>query len=202
MTKVKICGIRRPEDITYVNVAKPEYIGFVFAPSRRQVSKEQAKHLKQLLKPSIQAVGVFVNASLSDMIAIAHEGIIDIIQLHGQEDNQIIQQIKSAIDVSVIQAFCVRTPEDLLRAKESEADYLLLDYKQAGSGQTFDWNLLEQAEDLGRPFFLAGGISAENVQEAIERFHPYAVDASSSVEENGDKKQDKIEEIIRRIRNV
>lgn len=222
MTKIKICGLRREADIEYVNEVRPDYVGFVFAESKRQVTKEQAKQLKGMLAGDITAVGVFVNASTERMVDLVHEGIIDVIQLHGQENDEVIARIKEHTIVPVIQAFGIRDAEDIKRACESKADMVLLDYKNAGSGATFDWELLKITEmknhlaarssknPLGcdgvlkweKPLFLAGGIDSGNVQEAVRKLHPYAIDVSSGVEVNGFKDKEKIKDLARRIRDV
>lgn len=198
MTKIKICGLTRRCEIDYVNEAKPDYIGFVFwEKSRRYVTKEQAKRLKERLDPGILAVGVFVNERPEKIAELVNTGVIDLIQLHGEEDEEYVHKLKKMTDRPVIKAVQIKK-ENNARMPESTADYYLLDSGK-GSGQTLDWGSLPAIE---RPWFLAGGISAENVQDAIEKLHPYAVDFSSSVETDGRKDRDKILEIVRRIRDV
>lgn len=203
MTRIKICGLLRDADIAYVNEVKPDYIGFVFAESKRQVTKEQAGRLKRMLDTEIMAVGVFVNDTVERMVELVNKGIIDVIQLHGQEDERIITKIKEFVSVPVIRAFGIQDAKDIRKAERSKADMVLLDYKMAGSGEAFDWELLKERSLLWeKPVFLAGGMHSGNVQEAVRKFHPYAIDVSSGVEVNGYKDKEKIKELVRRIRNV
>jgi phosphoribosylanthranilate isomerase len=198
MTKIKICGLSHSRDIDYVNEAKPDYIGFVFWPkSRRNVTREQAKFMRKKLDSEIEVVGVFVDKEIEEVAKLANDNIIDLIQLHGNEDVAYVNTLRKMTDKPIIKAF---TAVNVSRKELNQfpSDYYLLDSGK-GTGKTFDWNLIPKSE---RPWFLAGGISAENVEEAIERLNPYAVDFSSSVETDGVKDRDKILEIVRRIRNV
>ena len=189
MTKVKFCGLSRPVDIEAVNRLKPEYIGFVFAKkSRRYVSEEQAAALKKMLDPSIKAVGVFVKEEHSLIVGLVEKGIIDIIQLHGGEDETYIDRLRKLTSAPVIQAFTVRNPEDILPVERSSADFILLD-AGAGAGSSFDWRL---AEGVKRPYFLAGGLTPENAGAAIAQLRPYALDVSSGIETGGKKDSDKM----------
>lgn len=199
MTKVKICGLSRLCDIDYVNELKPEYIGFVFARSRRQITREHAITLRMSLDPSITVVGVFVDEVPRIAGAYAEDGIIDMIQLHGREDETYIRNLRFQTGCDIIKAFTVQSSEDVQRACESSADYILLDHGAGGTGQAFDWNLIGE---VGRPYFLAGGLHPGNVEEAITKVHPYALDISSGVETEGRKDRQKIETCIRRIRHV
>lgn len=184
MTKIKLCGLTRPCDIEAVNEIRPEYVGFVFAPkSRRCVTPEQAAVLKGSLAPGIAAVGVFVNEQPETVARLLSEGVIDMAQLHGGEDEAYIGCLRRLTDKPVIQAFRVRTEADAARAETSSADYVLLD-SGAGTGMVFDWNVLR---NIQRPYFLAGGLSAENVAMAVRKLHPYAVDVSSGIETDGMK---------------
>lgn len=198
--KIKICGLRRQEDISYVNEFMPDYIGFVFAKSKRQVSKESARTLKENLNPKIEAVGVFVNEDIDVVSEIANEKIIDIIQLHGDEDNNYIKNLRKLTNSKIIKALRIKDEKDLL-IPSLDVDYLLLDAwdkdQYGGSGKTFDWTLIK---NLNKPFFLAGGISELNLKEAIETANPYAIDISSSVETDGFKDRDKIKKIIQIIK--
>lgn len=197
MTKIKICGLKRDCDIDFVNEALPDYAGFVFAKSKRQVTKEQAKRLKERLDLRITAVGVFVDAPVEFVAELANENIIDMIQLHGNEDEEYVIKLRQLTKAPVIKAFKAgtKTEEEM---KQYPSDYDLIDSGK-GSGKTFDWNLVPKTT---KPWFLAGGISEDNVEEAIHCLHPYGVDFSSSVETDGYKDRDKILRIVRRIRNV
>lgn len=197
MTKIKICGLTRPQDIAAVNAAKPDYIGFVFAPSRRRVTPKQAAELRAKLLPDILPVGVFVNQPAEEILSLLVAGIISIAQLHGQESDAEIRQIQQA-GFPVIRAFCVQSAADIAQALKSPADYLLLD-SGSGMGRPFDWRLVPKIE---RPWFLAGGLLPENVEEAAQTLLPWGMDVSSGVETDGKKDSVKIDTIIRRIRNV
>ncbi len=203
-TKIKLCGMRRPEDILAVNQAKPDYIGFICSRRFwRHISLEEAAVLKEMLDPGIRAVGVFVDEPYEEIAGWLKKGVIDLVQLHGEEDEYYIRQLRKVMLfqetlVPVIQAFRVKTEKDLLRAGHSIADYILLD-SGAGSGVTFDWSLLDS---MDRPYFLAGGLGPDNVAEAIRRFHPYAVDMSSSLETERKKDPEKIRSAVREARNA
>ena len=198
MTKIKICGLRRAADIAYANELRPDYIGFVFArASRRSVSPEEAGALKRALRPEICAVGVFVDEPAESILALLKRGVIDAAQLHGAETADDIRLLKEKTDCRIIQAFRVETSEDLRRAVASPADDILLDNGSGGTGETFDWSLLKCVD---RPFFLAGGLSAENVGEAILRCHPFAVDASSRLETDGVKDNRKMKAFVEAVR--
>jgi phosphoribosylanthranilate isomerase len=191
LTKIKICGLTRPCDIDAVNAEKPDYIGFVFAESRRKVTPGQADELREKLSPDIIPVGVFVDETIENIISLAQNGIIDIIQLHGSETEDYINNLKALTDKIIIKA----------NRNSTSADYLLFDNVNPGSGQTFDWSLIPKTN---KPFFFAGGIRADNVAEAVAKVNPFAVDVSSGVETgtNGVKDPAKIKEFIRRVRNV
>ena len=195
MVKIKICGIRRFEDIDMVNKYKPDYIGFVFADSKRQVSHNLAADLKSKLSSDIVSVGVFVNASIDEILELFDAGTIDIAQLHGDESEEYINVLKERTnnELKIIKAIEMAEDNDLLKYDNSLADYLLLDSGK-GSGKTFDWRLIRK--DLKKEFFLAGGIDAFNVKEAILEFNPYAIDLSSSLETDGFKDECKIKEIM------
>lgn len=189
MTKVKLCGLMREEDIKAANAIKPDYVGFVFAPkSKRYVSPEEAKRLKQALSPEIKAVGVFVKENPKQVAALLNDGVIDMAQLHGGEDEAYIKELRSLTEKPLIQAFVVSSAEDMQNVQECTADYVLLD-SGAGTGVTFDWSILKK---VTTPYFLAGGLSADNVGDAVDRLHPYAVDVSSGIETNGRKDKEKM----------
>ena len=227
MTKIKICGLSRSCDIEAVNRYRPDYCGFIFAEkSPRCVTAEQAAELKRLLAPEITAVGVFVDARPEEAAKLAEAGVIDLIQLHGHETEAYLEELRELAQVPVIRAFSIREPADLEKAAASKADYILLDNGAGGSGRTFDWKLLDGCRPWGRPeasgggeafgregapelrkqlgkrCFLAGGLTPDNVEEAVRRFRPFAVDLNSGLETDGVKDPEKIRICIRRIRNV
>lgn len=189
MTKIKICGLSRLADIEAVNAARPGYIGFVFAESRRKVTPAEAARLKARLSPAILTVGVFVNTPPETILSLTAAGIIDWIQLHGSESPETIRFLKEKSGRPVLKAFSIQTPTDLELAAATSADFPLLDNGKGGTGETFDWELLSH---FPRPYFLAGGLTPENLPEAIFRFSPYAVDLSSGVETDGKKDPQKI----------
>lgn len=194
--KIKICGLFQEADIDYVNEAKPDYIGFVFAKSKRQVDYHQAKLLKSKLDSTIKAVGVFVDSDIDKIIDLVNDRIIDIVQLHGSETSQSIKKLKQHIDVPVIKAIKVTGSKDL-NDLDYPVDYYLLDNQTSGSGKAFDWSLIKE---LDKPFFLAGGIDLNNLDEAISKAG-YGIDVSSGVETNGVKDHNKIMEMVRRTRD-
>ena len=199
MTKVKFCGLRRPEDIEYANELGPDHIGFVFAKkSKRYVTPDQAKELKAMLDPGIKACGVFVNEEIDEVVRLLEEGIIDIAQLHGSEDEAYINELKSKTSAAVIKAFEVRSEEDVFAAESSPADMVLLDSGK-GSGMVFNWQLIK---GISRPYFLAGGLSCENAAEAVRTLKPYALDVSSGIETDGFKDKAKMEEFLKAVRNA
>jgi phosphoribosylanthranilate isomerase len=202
--KVKICGLSRAEDISYVNEVKPDYVGFVFAPSKRQVSAEQAARLRKLLAPGIEAVGVFVNATVEEILSLLDGGVIDIAQLHGEETEDDIRSIKEESGKPVIKAVRVRESGDVAAWQETSADYLLFD-SGSGSGEIFDRTLLQG--NMRKPFFLAGGLYAGNISEAYAELEilgitPYGVDVSSGVEMAGKKDLEKIKAFMQAAKFV
>ena len=198
MTRVKLCGMMRPEDIQAVNEIKPEYIGFVFAKkSRRYVSKEQAKMLKEMLDPAVKAVGVFVNEPVENVADLLNEGIVDMAQLHGVEDEAYIRRLKEITGKEIIKAVQVKSEADVKAGEQSGADLVLFD-AGAGDGKVFNWKLLENVK---RPYFLAGGLDPENVRDAVERLRPFGVDVSSGIETDGVKDALKMERFVTRVRN-
>lgn len=184
MTKIKFCGLSRTCDIKTVNELKPEYIGFVFAKkSKRFVSPYDAKKLKSLLIPDIKAVGVFVNESPQTVADILNQEIIDIAQLHGSEDESYIRELRRLTKKPIIKAFRIKNTDNLQQIENSSADYVLLD-SGAGTGTVFDWDIIKH---IKRPYFLAGGLSVDNAENAVNTLHPYAVDVSSGIETDGVK---------------
>lgn len=201
MTKIKICGLMRDNDIQAVNAALPDYIGFVFAKSRRQIDEKRAAAMKACLNPSIKAVGVFVNESMKRITKLCDSQVIDLIQLHGDETEDYIKDLKYFVSNKIIKAVRVRSTEDIERAMLLPCDYLLLDAyyegKYGGIGKAFDWSLIPI---ISKPFFLAGGIHSDNIARAIEKHNPYGIDVSSGVETDGYKDPEKIMEIVARAR--
>lgn len=198
MSRIKICGLTRQKDIDFVNEAKPDYIGFVFAPSKRQVEAAQAFALRKRLSPEIRAVGVFVDAPISQIRDICEKKVLDCVQLHGREDSAYIRALREHIRLPVIKAVSMSKPIDLKKLDGLDADYLLFDQGSGGSGQTFDWDRLPKVD---KPFFLAGGLNPNNLSQAIEAVKPFAVDLSSGVESGGVKDREKIMKAVRSVRN-
>lgn len=198
MTKIKLCGITRKSDIETINQIKPEYIGFVFAKqSKRYLSPEKAKELKEILSKDIQAVGVFVNESVETVASLLNQDTIDIAQLHGNEDEKYMETLRKLSNKPIIQAFCMKDSNDILPVNQSTADYVLLD-SGAGSGKCFEWDFIKE---INRPFFLAGGLNVTNVEKAIKAIDPFAVDVSSGIETNGLKDKEKMEAFVSMVRN-
>ncbi len=197
MIKIKLCGLTRPVDIEAANRLFPEYIGFVFAPkSRRYIAPERAKELKSMLSPEIKAVGVFVNETAQRVAELLNEGIIDIAQLHGSEDEEYIGLLRELTGKPIIKAFRIESEEDIMQVENSTADYILLD-SGAGTGIPFDWNLIQS---IKRPYFLAGGLDCDNVGKAVRALRPYAVDVSSGIETDGLKDVNKMAEFVATVR--
>ncbi len=197
--KVKICGLKRIEDMEYANLYAPDYIGFVFAESKRKVSQIEAKELRTYLEPGIQVVGVFVDEEKEAICHCVQEGIIDVIQLHGNETEEDIVYLKSKTKVPVIKAISVTVIDDILMWTRSAADFLLLDYGKGGSGKKFDWAVLDQLDNLWEKIIIAGGLQAEDVR-LLKSHYPYGVDVSGGVEENGVKNEMKIRSFIHNVR--
>ena len=200
MSKVKICGLRRVEDIDAVNHALPDYIGFVFAPSKRRIDIETAAMLKERLDNRIKVAGVFVNEEIGIISKMVQDGIIDLIQLHGDEDDSYIKRLKAMCACPVIKSVGVGGALPVL---PKAADYLLFDTLSAqrgGTGEKFDWHIL--ANHRGAPYFLAGGLTCENVSEALSRLNPFCVDVSSGVEIDGFKDPEKIDKFVQIVRRI
>lgn len=203
MTKIKICGLRRSRDVQMANRLKPDYVGFVFAHTRRYVDAAAANALRRELSPEIPAVGVFVQEEIEVIRQLCREGTIQMIQLHGEEDAGYVRRVREAAPgIPIIRAVRVRSREQILAAERMDVDYLLLDTFvkgiYGGSGQEFDKDLIPQ---LQKPYFLAGGLTASNVCGNIAKCRPYAVDVSSAVETDGVKDENKMKEFIERVRN-
>lgn len=221
--KIKICGLRTPADVAAVNAALPEYAGFIFVPMRRRyVAPAQAAILCQQLDPRIRPVGVFVDARVEEILEALEHCPLDMVQLHGAEDNDYIAMLRAAyrdrftvesrepaVDIAsagparwrrelcIVKAFRVEGADDIRRAEASAADEILLDHGAGGTGERFDWTLLQHCR---RRFFLAGGLTPDNVEDAIRVAQPYAVDASSSLESDGRKDPEKIRRFVAAVR--
>ena len=189
MTKVKLCGLSREDDIAVVNELRPDLVGFVFAKkSKRYVSPERAAQLRALLAPGILAAGVFVNEPVESVAGLLDRGVIDVAQLHGSEDDAYIASLRTLTDKPIFHAFKVKSEADLPAIENCAADLVLLD-SGAGTGKTFDWSLVRSVQ---RPYFLAGGLDPDNVADAIAALHPYGVDVSSGIETDGVKDESKM----------
>ena len=197
--KVKICGLSRPSDIAAVNQYRPDYAGFIinFPKSHRSCTLEQVQALHAQLSSDIPAVGVTVNQPLDTVASLLEQGIIDIAQLHGQEDDAYIQALQTRTGKPVWKAFRIRSAADLQAARDSRADMILLD-NGYGTGETFDWTLVR---DIGRPFILAGGLREENIQDAAA-MQPDAMDISSGAETNRVKDPENFRALINIIRSI
>ena len=217
--KVKMCGISKVETIPAVVEAKPDYMGLVFAPSKRQVTVDQAKTLVEELhrgyaqkygsdtehdkNDTIKTVGVFVNETVDNLVTIANEANLDAVQLHGDEDETFIQSLKERTNVEVWKAVQIRSAADVEKWIDSSADMLLFDAyhkdERGGTGEVFDWSSLDAFE---RPFMLAGGIDSTNVARAIRTVRPYGIDISSGIETNGMKDDKKITAFTKIVKSI
>lgn len=197
-TLIKCCGMFRPEDIAAVNAARPDFCGFVidFPKSHRSVTVEQASELRRELHAGIAAVGVFVDQKPRAIAAAVEACALDAVQLHGDEDEACIEELRALTNATIIKAFKVRSTGDLEAARISTADYVLLDNGQ-GTGAAFDWELLE---GFDRPYFLAGGLTPQSIPEAIAKLRPYAVDISSGIETDRMKDPEKITRAVNETR--
>ena len=217
--KVKMCGISKVETIPAVVEAKPNYMGLVFAPSKRQVTVDQAKTLVEELhkgcakkygsdtepdkNDTIKTVGVFVNETVDNLVTIANEANLDAVQLHGDEDETFIQSLKECTNVEVWKAVQIRSAADVEEWIDSSADMILFDAyhkdERGGTGEVFDWSSLDEFE---RPFMLAGGIDSTNVARAIRTVRPYGIDTSSGIETNGVKDDEKITAFTKIVKSI
>ena len=198
MTKIKLCGIKCEEDIKVVNEVLPDYIGFVFAgKSKRYISFDKAKKLKNQLDDRIKAVGVFVNDDIENIAYLVKNKIIDIVQLHGNEDESYINTLKTKINVPIIYAYQIKSKADI-KSINKNTDFILLD-AGAGCGETFDEALLE---GFNNEYFLAGGLSVDNIKKKIMKLHPYGVDVSSGIETEGKKDAAKTIKFVSLVREV
>ena len=210
--KVKMCGISKVETIPAVVEAKPDYMGLVFAPSKRQVTVEQAKILIEELHKQcinhydtkvVKTVGVFVNETLDNLVRIADTANLDAVQLHGDEDEAFIQSLKERTNVEIWKAVQIRSAADVEKWIDSSADILLFDAyhkdERGGTGEVFDWSSLDAFE---RPFMLAGGLDSTNVARAIRTVRPYGIDISSGIETNGVKDDEKITAFTKIVKSI
>ncbi len=197
---VKICGITTKREIEFLNRLAVDYIGFVFAKSKRRVTLEQAKKLRDSLRTDIQVVGVFVNELPEKINEIADACRLDIVQLHGQETADEMKRIKAPIwnAVGVKTKHDIQLAEKFIDEAVPLAEAILLDYRDAGSGQSFDWRLIPKERQYR--LVLAGGINSDNVREAMELVEPDVIDVSSGVEENGKKSKELVSQLIRRVK--
>lgn len=189
--RVKLCGLMRKEDIEYANAVLPDYVGFVFAKSKRQITKEQAREFKNMLDKNIKAVGVFVDEDMESILEYLREEIIDIAQLHGNENEEYIVKLKSKTHADIIKAIVAQNICDIEKWYDTAADYLLIDSGR-GTGKTFNWEDKnkfdwEKIHKNAPPFFLAGGLSPQNVEQAVKIAAPFGVDTSSGIETDGRK---------------
>ncbi len=184
MTKIKMCGMCSAHDIEYSNIVLPEYIGYIFVKkSRRYVAPEAAEIYSRILNKNIIPVGVFINEDVDLICKLVKSGIIKQIQLHGTEDEHYIAHLKECVNVPIIKAYKIKSYKDVEAASISKADMILLDSGE-GSGELFDHSVLK---DFSRPYFLAGGLSTENIYGILNNLSPYAVDISSGIETDGKK---------------
>ena len=201
MTRIKLCGLTRPEDIETANALTPDYIGFVFAEkSRRYIAPEIAARLRERLNPEIPAAGVFVDAPPEQVAELLNKDTIQIAQLHGQEDEAYIRALRALTDRPIWKAFKITAPGDLAAAAASSADLVLLDNGPGGTGESFDWALLRDFHT--RPYVLAGGLNPENAAAAIAALRPFGLDVSSGIESEGRKDPGKMEKFVRAVREA
>lgn len=204
MVKIKICGLKRTCDIDFVNEGKPDFCGFIInvPKSRRSVRPEEVQRLTGRLHDSIIPVGVFVDSPIETILSLVKDGAIRAVQLHGHEDDNYVNTLRQELNTlytPVIQAFPVVSLQDVQAAARSRADYILLDNGAGGTGISFDWTLLS---GVSRPFFLAGGLTPDNLAKAVKKVRPYAVDLSSGAETDGAKDKHKILAAIAAVRSI
>ena len=199
MPKIKLCGMMSLQDIETANRLMPDYVGFVFWPkSRRFIRPENASEFIQNMPVRIPTVGVYVDASTELVAKMFKNDLINLAQLHGSEDESYIAELRRMCDVPIIKAFRIKGEADLEAAYKSTADYIMLDAGM-GDGVTFNWDFLE---GFNRPYFLAGGLTTENVGNAIKRLNPFCVDVSSGIETDGKKDPIKMTAFVNAVRNT
>lgn len=210
--KIKICGLKTLADIEIVNRYQPDYVGFVFANTRRFVTDQQALAMRQSLDRRIQAVGVFVNEPLAHVIELCDKGVINVVQLHGEESETYIRELRQKTDAAVIKAVRVQRVEQVIGQMSQEADYMLFDtYKKGepgGTGERFSLEILKESlkrmrekGEMVKPYFLAGGLDCGNVAKVLGHMECFAVDVSTGVETDGVKDEAKIRKFIEQVRN-
>lgn len=198
MTKVKLCGLMRMQDASAANEAAPDVAGMILSPGfRRSVSRDTAKQIRETLHRNIALCGVFVNASVEEIGSYLKEGLIDMVQLHGTEDDSFIDALRSAYPKTVIiKAFVIRSLQDIRHAEASHADFILLD-GGTGEGAAFDHSLLS---GIRRDYMLAGGLKSETVAPLVRRTRPWGVDTSSGIETDGQKDPEKMMAFVKNVR--
>lgn len=196
MTKIKICGLVRPEDAAAANRAMPDWVGLVFDKGRHFVTDRRAENIRSILDPAIPAVGVFVKEDPDRIISLVRRGIIQYVQLHGGESEEYLLHLKNKLCCPFIRAVSVKETADILQWKNSAADFLLLDHGKGGTGKSFNWSKIPPLE---KPWFMAGGIGVCNLETALS-YHPYGVDISSGAETNGIKDAEKMERLVKMVR--
>ena len=193
--KIKFCGMRRAEDIAALNELKPDFAGFILAKGfKRTITYKEAEDLGRALDPEIKKVGVFVNDDVETVAELVKKAVIDIPQLHGDEDEEYIKKLRTLCDAEIIKVFKIKTEEDVAKAVACSADHILLD-AGTGEGKTFEWQLIKE---LKRPYILAGGLDADNITEAVKALHPWGVDVSSGIETNGIKDPEKMIKFLKK----
>lgn len=196
--KLKFCGIRRKQDAEYVNITLPDYVGFVFAPSRRYISPEDAAELSEIIRPEIKKAGVFVNESQENIMNTVHTAKLDIIQLHGDENEEFINSLRKITDCEIWKAVRVRDSGDIQKADMMQADKLMLDSfsvsQYGGTGKTADWNIIKNTT-IKTPFFIAGGLNEQNILSAVSELSPFGLDISGGIETEGTKDLNKMKKI-------
>lgn len=194
MTKIKLCGNYRMEDVAYINTVMPDFMGVIFVPNRRRsIDATQALKMRQVLNPTIPMIGIFQNQSMDEILKLYHQGIIQGAQLHGQETEHEVQVLKQA-GMLVINVVAITQ-----LTQKSTADYILVDHADGGRGQTVDWYSIPQKRT--RPLILAGGLTTENIQQAIQIVQPTVVDISSGSERDGMKNLQLMRQLVALTRN-
>lgn len=199
-TKIKFCGLRLEEDVKLAASLDADFMGFILSERfRRYVSPDEVSRLKQFVPSKTKTVGVFVDEPEDYVIASAKQADLDMIQLHGCEDDAYIADIKEKTGLPVIKMIKPVSIDDIITARQSMADLILLDSGAGGTGRVFDWSL---TENLGRDYILAGGLTPVNVGDAVKRLKPFAVDVSSGVETDGSKDSSKMKAFAAEVRKI